>query len=121
MRVALLRAARQWAGMREAADQLKNRQPAQAETWIWLADATRHSVSLEAARAILIEAEKAFPSNPHIKFQLGCYHCRLGEIDPAETYVRAAIALDERWNRIALADEDVRELWERLGSKPGRA
>ncbi len=114
LRMAIHRSARQWADMREVADIIKRLQPAQAEAWIWLADATRHSVSLEAAREILVEAEKAFPGNPHIKFQIGCYHCRLGEIDPAEKYVRAAIALDQRWTRIALADEDVRELWPRL-------
>ena len=114
MRLAIHRSAEQWDEMREVAGVIQRLQPAQAEAWIWLADATRHSVSLEAAREILVEAEKSFPENPHIKFQIGCYHCRLGEIDPAEKYVRAAIALDPRWNRIALSDEDVRELWPRL-------
>ena len=114
LRMTIHRSAGHWDDMREVAGIIRRLQPAQAEAWIWLADATRHSVSLEAAREILVEAEKAFPANPHIKFQIGCYHCRLGEIDPAEKYVRAAIALDPRWNRIALADEDVRELWPRL-------
>jgi tetratricopeptide (TPR) repeat protein len=116
LRMTIHRSAAQWDEMREVADIIKRLQPAQAEAWIWLADATRHSVSLEAAREILVEAEKTFPENPHIKFQIGCYHCRLGEIDPAEKYVRAAIALDQRWNQIALADEDVRELWARLAA-----
>lgn len=120
MRMALHRAEEEWAEMREVAGHLHRRQPAQPETWIWLADATRHSVSLEAARDILMEAEKAFPENPHIKFQIGCYHCRLGQISPAEAYVRAAIALDPRWGRIALGDEDVRELWDRLAAPPAK-
>jgi hypothetical protein len=114
LRMSVHRSAGQWNEMRGVADIIKRLQPAQAEAWIWLADATRHSVSLEAARDILVEAEKSFPANPHIKFQIGCYHCRLGEIVPAERYVRAAIALDRRWNQIALSDEDVRELWPRL-------
>ena len=120
LRMVLHRAGGQWTEMREVADMLNRRQPTQPETWIWLADATRHSVSLEAARDILMEAEKTFPANAHIKFQIGCYHCRLGAIDPAEAYVRAAIALDQRWGRIALADEDVRELWSRLEAKHGK-
>lgn len=114
LRMTVLRDARQWDAMREVAALIRRLRPEQAETWIWLADATRHSVSLEAAREILTEAEKSFPENPHIKFQIGCYHCRLGELDPAERYVRAAIALDRRWNRIARGDDDVRELWPRL-------
>jgi tetratricopeptide (TPR) repeat protein len=116
LRMAIHRTAGQWEEMRGVADVIRRLQPTQAEAWIWLADATRHSVSLEAAREILVEAEKTFPANPHIKFQIGCYHCRLGEIDPAEKYVRAAIAIDQRWNQIALADEDVRELWPRLAA-----
>jgi tetratricopeptide (TPR) repeat protein len=116
LRMTIHRAARQWDEMRKVTAAIQRQQPAQAEAWIWHADATRHSVSLEAAREILIEAEKAFPQNPHIKFQIGCYHCRLGEMEPAEKYVRAAIAIDPRWNRIALSDEDVRELWPRLAS-----
>jgi tetratricopeptide (TPR) repeat protein len=119
LRMTIHRAAGQWDEMREVAAVIQRLQPAQAEPWIWLADATRHSVSLEAAREILVEAEKSFPLNPHIKFQIGCYHCRLGETEPAEKYVRAAIALDQRWSRIALADDDVRELWPRLASEAG--
>ena len=119
LRMTVLRDAGQWDAMREVAARIRRMRPGQAETWIWLADATRHSVSLEAAREILTEAEKSFPENPHIKFQIGCYHCRLGELDPAERYVRAAIALDRRWNQIAQGDDDVRELWPRLAADPG--
>ncbi len=118
LRMSVLRAAREWDGMREVTARMRRMRPGEAETWIWLADASRHSVSLEAAREILTEAEKSFPDNPHIKFQIGCYHCRLGELEPAERYVRAAIALDRRWNRIARGDDDVRELWPRLAADP---
>ena len=117
LRMSVLRSAEDWDSMREVAAIIQRMRPEQPEVWIWLADATRHSVALEAARKILLEAEKEFPTNPHIKFQIGCYHCRDGEFDPAERYVRAAIALDPRWRQIALGDDDVRELWPRLKAK----
>ena len=114
LRLTVLRSAGNWDAMREVAAIIQRMRPGEPESWIWLADATRHSVALAAARRILLEAEEKFPANPHIKFQIGCYHCRDGEIDPAERYVRAAIALDPRWRQIAMGDDDVRELWPRL-------
>lgn len=115
LRMMVLRAQKRWREMHAVCSVLKQTRPEHAESWIWLADATRHSQSLGAAREILREAETMFPTNPHVKFQLGCYHCQLGELEPAMRYVQEAVALDRRWLRVALSDSDVEPLWEVLG------
>lgn len=117
LRMTVFRAARRWDDMREVAGIIHRLRPENAESWIWLADATRHSVSLQAAREILREAETAFPGNPHVKFQLGCYSCQMGELAPGERYVREAIALDQRWAQIALSDPDVEPIWATLSEE----
>ncbi len=121
LRMTAYRAAHRWEEMREVAALIHRLRPGHAESWVWLADATRHSISLEVAREILRDAETAFPANPHVKFQLGCYHCQLGELIPAERCVREAIALDRRWHEIALGDTDVESLWPRLRELPSES
>ncbi|MBS0657959.1 MAG: hypothetical protein JSR82_06900 [Verrucomicrobia bacterium] len=115
LRMMTLRGQQRWGEMREVCSILRETQPERAESWIWLADATRHCRSLGEAREILREAETMFPANPHVKFQLGCYSCQLGELEPAMRYVQEAVALDRRWLRVALSDRDVEPLWEILG------
>lgn len=119
LRMTALRALKRWDEMRAVCVELKESRPEHAESWIWLADATRHSRSLGAAREILREAETLFPANPHVKFQLGCYHCQMGELEPAMRYVQEAVSLDRRWLRIALSDSDVEPLWQVLGLERG--
>jgi hypothetical protein len=77
-----------------------------------LADAVRHQDSLQQGRSILLEAERKFPNNPHIKFQLGCYHCQLRDMDKARSYLQAAIRIDESWASVAKEDADLAPLRE---------
>ena len=45
-----------------------------------------------------------------LKFQLGCYHCVLQELEKARNYVQAAIAIDRTWADAAQSDEDLAPL-----------
>ena len=81
--------------------------------WVSLADAVRHQGSLQQGRTILLEAERKFPDNPHIKFQLGCYHCQLHDLDKARSYLQAAIRLDQSWANAAKEDADLAPLREK--------
>jgi tetratricopeptide (TPR) repeat protein len=110
LRTRILRAAGRYAEMRKTAEKLKDRCPNEPEAWVSLADAMRQSGSIQQGRIVLQEAEKKFPQNPHIKFQLGCYHCLLRELDKARTYVQAAIAIDRAWAEAAQSDEDLAPL-----------
>jgi Flp pilus assembly protein TadD len=74
----------------------------------------RHSGSLQQGRHVLQEAEKKFPQNPHIKFQLGCYLCQLQDLELARSYVQAAIQLDRAWADAAKQDADLAPLREKI-------
>jgi tetratricopeptide (TPR) repeat protein len=110
LRTRILRAAGRYAEMRKSAEKLKERCPNEPEAWVSLADAMRQSGAILQGRIVLQEAERKFPQNPHIKFQLGCYHCVLQELEKARNYVQAAIAIDRTWADAAQSDEDLAPL-----------
>jgi len=112
LRTRILRAAGRFVELRKTAEQLRRQRPDEPEVWVSLADAVRHQDSLQQGRSILLEAERKFPNNPHIKFQLGCYHCQLRDLDKARSYLQAAIRIDESWASVAKEDADLAPLRE---------
>lgn len=114
LKMSLLRNLDRWPEMKKVAVRLVQAFPEEPELWVSLADAARHADCLEAGRRILVEAEKRFPANAHIKFQLGCYFCRMQDLPAAEAYVRKAISIDADWERVVPRDEDLRELHPRF-------
>ena len=113
LRTRILRAAGRFVELKKTAEQLRRQRPEEPEVWVSLADAVRHQDSLQQGRSILLEAERKFPDNPHIKFQLGCYHCQLRDLDKARSYLQAAIRLDESWATVAKEDADLAPLREK--------
>lgn len=114
LRTRILRAAGRFAEMRKTAEKIRERCPEEPEAWVSLADAMRQSGSLQQGRHVLQEAEKKFPKNPHIKFQLGCYLCQLQDLEQARSYVQAAIQLDRAWADAAKQDADLAPLREKI-------
>lgn len=110
LRARILRSAGRFVELRKSAEKLHQQRPEEPETWVSLADAVRHHDSLLNGRTILLEAEQKFPDNSHIKFQLGCYHCQLRDLDKARSYVQAAIRIDRIWADAAKEDEDLAPL-----------
>jgi Flp pilus assembly protein TadD len=82
-------------------------QPTEAGWWIAFAYATRRSRSIEAARRILLRAEKQFPSEPTIQFNLACYAARIGEIDEARSRLTRAVSLEPGFAKMAETDPDL--------------
>ncbi len=113
LRTRILRAAGRFVELKKTAEQLRRLRPEEPEVWVSLADAVRHQDSLQKGRSILLEAERKFPDNPHIKFQLGCYHCQLRDLDKARSYLQAAIRLDQSWANVAKEDADLAPLREK--------
>ena len=113
LRTRILRAAGRFVELRKTAEQLRRQRPDEPEVWVSLADAVRHQGSLQQGRTILLEAERKFPDNPHIKFQLGCYHCQLHDLDKARSYLQAAIRLYQSWANAAKEDADLAPLREK--------
>lgn len=110
LRLALLHEKQDWPAVRELARQLVRRNPAEAGLWITWAYATRRSESIEAAEAILLEAEKLHPVEPTIHFNLGCYACQRGDLPTAKRRVDAAAGIDPKFLEIAQTDPDLEAL-----------
>ena len=77
--------------------------------WVNWAHATRRGQSIEAARQILLDAEKLH-AHATIQFNLGCYACQMGDLDEARRRVAAAIAVDGKYRLLALDDPDLEPL-----------
>lgn len=69
---------------------------------IALAYATRRLESLEAARAILLDAVSRHPKEPIIHYNLGCYSCQLGDLESAKDHLKRAFALEPQCRAMAL-------------------
>jgi Tfp pilus assembly protein PilF len=115
VRLEIYREAKAWSLMEVVARELWKRHPDGPVYWTNLAWAVRRSGSMVAARDILLEAVKRFPSDAMTNYNLGCYACQLGDIEQAKTRVGKAIELDAKFKLLALDDADLDPLWEQIG------
>jgi lipopolysaccharide biosynthesis regulator YciM len=81
VRLAIYRGLKKWELMREVAKPLAEFQPNDIQWTISLAYATRRADSIQAAKAILLNAEARFPKEGIIKYNLACYSCQTGYRD----------------------------------------
>ncbi|MFM8334208.1 MAG: hypothetical protein ACKODK_01470 [Opitutaceae bacterium] len=110
LRIALLHEKQDWGTLRALTRSVIARGDADAGVWISRAYATRRADSLAAAEAVLLEAEKHFPEEPTIQFNLGCYACQRGDLVAARKRVDRAIALEPRFREAAATDPDLAPL-----------
>ena len=110
LRAFVLQAQEQWLLLQAVTATLTTRQPEEAGWWVMWAYATRRAQSLEAAEAILREAEMRHPEEATIQFNLGCYACQRGRLEEARRRVDRAIALDASFRAQADTDEDLAPL-----------
>lgn len=110
MRLLLLHDKNDWAGLRDLTGSIIARGGAGAGIWISCAYATRRADSLAAAETVLLEAEKHFPAEPTIQFNLGCYACQQGDLAEARRRVDRAIELEPRFREAAATDPDLAPL-----------
>lgn len=110
LRALVLQEQAKWPPLAEVAHTLVARQPGECGWWITWAYATRRSRSLEAAEAILLEAERTHPNEAAIQFNLGCYACQRGDLAGARGRVERALALDPSYREAAASDPDLAPL-----------
>jgi Flp pilus assembly protein TadD len=110
MRLLLLHEKQDWPALRDFSRLIIARGGADAGVWISCAYATRRADSLAAAEAVLLEAEKHFPAEPTIQFNLGCYACQSGALVAARKRVDRAIELEPRFRDAAASDPDLAPL-----------
>lgn len=99
-----------WAKAAEVGAILCEREPGEAWHWIQWAYAVRRSVSLTAAKEILMRGVALHPREAIFHFNLACYEAQLGRIDDARVLLETACALDETFVEMAKTDEDLAPL-----------
>ena len=114
LRVDIYRGLQKWDLMREIAERLYESDPTNIQWVVSYAYAMRRTESVNAARNILINALRKFPSEAIIYYNLACYDCRSNRIDSAKQYLRQAFRIDPNWRLQALEDEDLKSLWDYL-------
>ena len=114
LRIAIYRGLEKWELMQEIAKRLADFQPDDIQWTISLAYATRRADSIQAAKGILLNAERKFPKEAAIKYNLACYFCQTGDTEMAKNYLKKAFEIDLNWRMAALEDEDLKLLWESL-------
>lgn len=114
VRIEIYRGLQKWDLMQELAKRLTDFQPHDVQWMISLAYATRRADSIEAAKEVLLKAERKFPKEATIKYNLACYFCQTGEIKTAKNYLRKAFEIDLNLRIPALEDEDLKLLWDSL-------
>ncbi len=106
---------RDWAEAARIARRLRDQQPNEAAYWVHLAYATRRCEGIEAAREILLQAQTRFKTEAVIPYNLACYECRLGRHAASLDLLERAIQLDQHYRALALEDDDLEPLWDRIG------
>jgi tetratricopeptide (TPR) repeat protein len=114
VRLAIYRGLGKWELMQEIAQRLADFHPDDIQWTISLAYAIRRADSIQAARDVLLNAERKFPKEAAIKYNLACYFCQTGDIQNAKNYLKEAFEIDLNWRMAALEDEDLKLLWESL-------
>jgi len=117
LRVAIYGGLEKWELMAEIAKRLTEFEQDNPQWAVSLAYATRRANSIEAAKKILLNAERRFPKEAVIPYNLGCYCCQLEDLESAKKFLRRAFQIDSNWRLIALDDIDLKPLWEALATQ----
>ena len=103
-----------WVNMQIIANEL--RLLIQEEDW-WIADAaTRRSKSVENARTILLDGLALHYESATIRYNLACYACVMGHPGECIDFLKEAVRREQKFEQMALEDEDLVEVREALQS-----
>ncbi|XHR28940.1 MAG: tetratricopeptide repeat protein [Chthoniobacteraceae bacterium] len=112
VRLSIYQEEQRWAAMQAAAHKLAALDPGSFHWIVSLAYATRRAESIEAARAILMDALDRFPTEAIIPYNLACYACQLGDLGVARQFLDIALRLAPEMKPMAREDEDLKPLWD---------
>ena len=112
LRLEIYRTAQKWKMMEVVASKLKRRQPDDPVHWNNLAFSIRRKDSIKAPQILLLEALEKFPNDAMTRYNLGCYACKLGDLEDAKKLAGEAIKMDSKFKLLALEDADLEPLWD---------
>ena len=111
VRLEIYRRMAKYEGMATIAEHLTKALPEDSQNWISLAYAQRRYIDLQTAEKTLLEAQKRFPEEATIPFNLACYACQLGRLDEAREKLAKAIEMEPSFKKAAVEDEDLKAIW----------
>ena len=114
LRVDIFEALGKWDLMETIARQLCRRQPDDPQWFISLGYATRRSVGVQEALAVLATVADRFPEEALILHNLACYAAQLGHLDSARARLAEAIKPDSACQEMALADPELAALHDQI-------
>ena len=103
-----------WSAAARTCERLLALMPENPTFWIQYAYASRRSTGLEKAERILFEAQRRFPDENIIPYNLACYAVVRGDLKRALTGLKAIIN-QPGILQMALEDDDLEPLWSELG------
>jgi tetratricopeptide (TPR) repeat protein len=107
---------KEWELVIDLGSGLAERVPQSERAWICWAYALRELQRIEEARTVLLRAEPLHgQASAVLHYNLACYYCLLGELDPARQALATACAMHPDFERAAREDTDLKGLWEELG------
>ncbi len=123
VRLAISTKTARWDIAAEVSNALRLVEPGDVNWWVSMAYAIRRSPGggLEAAKLILLDAQKKFPKEPIVPYNIACYCCQLGALDQARGYLEKSFKLGDakELKSMAATDPDLERLWPELGKKGG--
>jgi tetratricopeptide (TPR) repeat protein len=111
VRLEIYRRMEKYEGMATIAEHLTKALPEDSQNWISLAYAQRRYIDLQTAEKTLLEAQKRFPEEATIPFNLACYACQQGRLDEAREKLAKAIEMEPSFKKAAIEDEDLKAIW----------
>jgi tetratricopeptide (TPR) repeat protein len=111
IRIQIYQGLKKWEPARVLAESLAKRFPENPHWWIQWAFSLRREKSVEAARAVLLEAAAVHPDVALITYNLACYASVLGHTEAARMLLTVAFSMDVMFKRIALDDPDLDQIF----------
>ena len=118
LRIQIYQGLGKWKSARILAESLAKRSPENPNWWILWAFSLRREESVEAARAVLLEAAAVHPDVALIPYNLACYACVLGQLESARKLLDVAFSMDGVLKRVALDDPDLDPIFGENSSAP---
>lgn len=107
-----------WNDCVDLANKLVELAPKSPLGWVHRSFALHELRQTREALDALLPAATMFPGDWLIQYNLACYCCRLGQLERAVRFLDQSFKVGnaKEIRRMALADADLKELWERIGT-----
>jgi tetratricopeptide (TPR) repeat protein len=110
--------AKKWDAALEIASALIQSIPEHPLGWVHRSYCLHELKKTDEARDNLLRVVAQFPDDPIMRYNLACYECQLGRLEPAKNWLEKAFEVGDskKIKLMALGDPDLEPLWKEIGS-----